>query len=963
MLLAGMLVTIMWGSVTLHLENERWNAERAALETTTTLTKIFADDLSRSLTGIDQDLQSIAAAYRRDPTTFSLPVWLSQNATLDKNIRFSISDIVSPAHDGGGIAISRPTIDPVTGRTEIRLSRALTGNDGKPVGTVAAAVGVDALAQSYETAGFNPSYFEVIGADGVIRATAGYTMLSAGDDISSSDLFARIKGGDPAWFYSGKAFGEHTDALTMFRAVKDFPLYVTLGIPASKIFLRLNREKRVRQMIAALFSLMILTIAGFNIHDRLQRDDLADERALQAQRLNVLMTNMPLGVCMNAGDGTMAVCNEHYRTMYGLTEEMVQPGTPFIDIIRSRKAQGTFPGDPEKFCRNLMADMAAGKVIRTSLELPDGRIISIVNQPMAGGAWVSLHEDTTMQQLARENLEHSNMLLKSAVANMPHGVCMFGPDKRLLIANDLYSTMYGLDPAGVLPGMTLNEIVEARVDAGTSTKDEDYVSRRLVEAFRPEAGYIVNELRDGRIIAISRRGMPGGGAVAIHQDITEQKRSEERIAHLAHRDSLTDLANRTLFLTRVTEATELCQRQGGRFAIHLLDLDHFKEVNDSLGHAVGDALLRDVAQRLQSCVGPNEVVARLGGDEFAVLQSLGQEDDTPAIRLANDFLEIVAAPFDVEGHHLTVETSIGIALAPDHGSESNQLLKKADLALYKAKAEGRNGWCLFQPEMEQKARSRLELAIDLRESVARQNFEIHYQPVVCTTTQEPVGMEALVRWRHPVRGMVQPEEFIALAEDTGLVIPMGEYVLRQACTEGAHWPSHLALAVNLSPVQFRTGTLVDIVKGALRDSRLPPHRLELEVTEGVLLQHNEENLKVLHQLKEIGISIVLDDFGTGYSSMSYLRTFPFSKIKIDRTFVAELGVRDDCAAIVSAISGLARSLNIAMTAEGVETTEQLTLLRAAGCGLAQGYLFGRARPASELKFGGAPQEKPRIAVA
>ncbi len=338
-----------------------------------------------------------------------------------------------------------------------------------------------------------------------------------------------------------------------------------------------------------------------------------------------------------------------------------------------------------------------------------------------------------------------------------------------------------------------------------------------------------------------------------------------------------------------------------------------------------------------------------------MLQSLGHEGDDAAVALANRLLAVVAKPYDIDGNHLTVETSIGIALAPDHGTESNQLLKKADLALYKAKSDGRNDWCLFQPDMELKARERLELAMDLRESLIHQQFEIHYQPVVSTATEELVSMEALVRWPHPHRGMVQPDEFIPLAEDTGLIIPLGEWVLRNACLQAASWPAHLSVAVNLSPVQFRTGDLVEIVKSALRDSKLPTQRLELEVTEGVLLQHNEENLKVLHQLKELGISIVLDDFGTGYSSMSYLRTFPFNKIKIDRTFVAELGRRDDCAAIVSAVSGLARSLNIAMTAEGVETTEQLTLLRAAGCGLAQGFLFGRPRLGSELTFDSPPQ--------
>jgi diguanylate cyclase (GGDEF)-like protein len=563
----------------------------------------------------------------------------------------------------------------------------------------------------------------------------------------------------------------------------------------------------------------------------------------------------------------------------------------------------------------------------------------------------------------KKRLEHTNMLLQTTVANIPHGVCMYGADHKLEIANALYSTMYGLDPKQARPGVALADVVKARIAIGSCPKDsEKYLTDRLAEAFLPTAGYIINELQDGRVIAISHQAMPDGRAVAIHQDITAQKRAEEKISHLAHYDALTNLANRVRFLEYVDAAAKNYRTHDKTFAVHLLDLDHFKEVNDSLGHAVGDTLLIEAAARLRASVGPDDLVARLGGDEFTVLQELGDSGPYGAVELAEKLLQVIGKPFDVDGHLLTVETSIGIAVAPDHGLAPNELLKRADLALYRAKSTGRNGWRLFESNMEQEARSRLALAMDLRGAIQREEFELHYQPVVSLANEDAVGAEALLRWRDGHGMLIPPIQFIPLAEDTGLIIPLGEWVLRRACQDAAGWPSHLRVAVNLSPVQFRGTDIVEVVRQTLAQSGLPASRLELEVTESVLLQHNEQNLRVLHQLRELGIAIVLDDFGTGYSSMSYLLSFPFDKIKIDRKFVADLPTRNDCAAIVGAVSGLARSLNISTTAEGVETVQQVSLLRAAGCTLAQGYLFGRACPNTELKFGPATMSQ-RVAVA
>jgi len=430
-------------------------------------------------------------------------------------------------------------------------------------------------------------------------------------------------------------------------------------------------------------------------------------------------------------------------------------------------------------------------------------------------------------------------------------------------------------------------------------------------------------------------------------DVTERKLAEARIAHMAHHDALTDLPNRVLFHERLHELLGRVRRHGECLAVHCLDLDHFKGVNDTLGHPIGDELLKAVAQRLGKCLRGSDMVARLGGDEFAVVQ-FPLAGPHEASTLATALIEVVSKPYEVHGHEFVVGASIGIALAPDDGDAADVLLRNADMALYRAKAEGRGAAHFFEPEMDRRIQARRMLELDLRKAFANGEFELYYQPLINLDANAVSGFEALLRWRHAERGMIAPAEFIPLAEEIGLIVPLGEWVLRKACTEAMHWPDRLKVAVNLSPAQFRSRGVVKAVLTALAYSRLPPDRLELEITESVLLGETEANLATLHQLREIGVSISMDDFGTGYSSLSYLRCFPFDKIKIDRSFVSELAERPDCVAIIRAVAGLGMSLGIATTAEGVETPEQLERVRAEGCTEVQGYLFSPPRPASEL---------------
>ena len=427
-----------------------------------------------------------------------------------------------------------------------------------------------------------------------------------------------------------------------------------------------------------------------------------------------------------------------------------------------------------------------------------------------------------------------------------------------------------------------------------------------------------------------------------------QKSSE--LTRMARHDTLTGLANRTLFMERASEALALIRDRGDGFSVLLLDLDRFKEVNDTLGHAVGDSLLQAVAQRLLRLTDDADDVVRLGGDEFAVIHKVEAHQIDGAISLANHIIATLTESFEIDGRKLSIGTSVGIASAPKDGTDADELIKNADRALYKAKSEGGNRYCLFDPSMEADARERRELENDLRNAIARGEFELHFQTIVDVESQKCCGAEALVRWRHPKRGLIPPSQFIPLAEESGLIVPLGKWVLEKACADAAKWPAHLKVAVNLSPEQFKQSDLLDVLRSALANSRLPAARLELEITEAVLLKSDERNLALLREIKNVGVSVVLDDFGVGYSSMKYLQMFPIDKIKIDKSFIQSMPDQSNCAAIVSAIAGLGRTLDIKTTAEGVETIEQFELLRIAGCQLAQGYLFSRPVPASELAF-------------
>jgi diguanylate cyclase (GGDEF)-like protein len=573
-------------------------------------------------------------------------------------------------------------------------------------------------------------------------------------------------------------------------------------------------------------------------------------------------------------------------------------------------------------------------------------------------------ERARAEKVEAETLREQTLRLDAALSNMSQGLVMFDSAARLVVCNDRYREICKLTPNVAKPGCTFLDILKYRAANGSFFGNpEEYVGDLLTAIAKGKTEGREIKTADGRIISVVNQPMTGGGWVATHEDITERKQAEAQIFYIARHDLLTVIANRAVLHEKMEEALARLRRRQELFSVFVLDLDGFKHINDTLGHAAGDKLLKELAQRLQSVLRETDFLARLGGDEFAIVQSGESNPREEAIALAGRVLEIVAQPFNLDGHDVTVGTSIGIAFAPEDGADAGELLQKADLALYRVKSEGRNNFCFFDAEMSKGAGERLQLLTDMRTALTRKEFELYYQPIFDAKTRWPCGVEALVRWRHPVQGLLSPDHFIPLAEETGLMEPLGEWILEQACIDAASWPEHIKVAVNLSAVQFRTDKLFDVILCALVESGLRPERLELEITESVLMQDAERYGTVIQQLKNIGISIVLDDFGTGYSSLSYLTTFPFDKIKIDKSFTQGLSNRADCSAIVASVLTLARGLDMIVTAEGVETTQQFELLRAAGAHQVQGYLFARPSPVAELNFAALEQKGQAIEAA
>ena len=571
--------------------------------------------------------------------------------------------------------------------------------------------------------------------------------------------------------------------------------------------------------------------------------------------------------------------------------------------------------------------------------------LSILTATAAVAILVIALAAAVLDRKAKSELGRQQVVLDTALENMSQGLCMFDAEGKIMLFNERYAAMLRRSDMQ-LTGRLLLDVVREEAAKGQWNGEPEQFFARLVEDAREGRTTTDVVRRFDRSIRVVNQPMKGGGWVATFEDITEWLEAQAKISHMARHDALTNLPNRVLFHEQLEHGLRRAD-SSDQLAVLCLDLDHFKDINDSLGHPIGDALLKEVGRRLKATVGEHDTVTRLGGDEFAVVQ-IGRSEEAAARALAGRLVEVISAPYAIDDHQIVIGVSIGISLSPQDGSNPDELLKNADLALYRAKADGRGTYRFFETGMDARAQARRLLEMDLRAALQRDEFQPYYQPIRDVARDRVVAFEALLRWNHPQRGLIAPINFIPLAEETGLIVQLGERVLQRACADAATWPDDIDVAVNLSPVQFKNPNLIASVTEALEKSGLAASRLELEITESVLLQNSEATLTTLHELRAMGVRISLDDFGTGYSSLSYLRSFPFDKIKIDRSFVSELATREDSVAIIRAVTGLGRSLGIVTTAEGVENDAQLELLRREGCTQAQGYLFSHPRPASEV---------------
>ena len=727
------------------------------------------------------------------------------------------------------------------------------------------------------------------------------------------------------------------------------------------------REQTRFMITAATLAAAIIALTLFMIIRQINRQNREAQQRLEAERLQLdtALNNMSQGLILYDAAGYIVTCNRRYADMFGLSHDVIKPGCHIHEAMYHRQERNAFSGNVEEFCAEVLRGVAEGKVATKLHQLPNGRAFQVINTPLAQGGWVATIEEITERRNLEQERDRNYTFLREIIDHIPSQITVKDAHTRCyLLVNRIAENIFGAGGKTIV-GKTAADILPES-DAHLVTRDDDAVLQSPDRLLQKEQSW--RTPTEGQRHTISKRigicdkaGEPRY-IINVIEDVTEQRKTAEKIAHMAHYDALTDLPNRVLFREQIERELEKVAG-GAQFALLYIDVDEFKGINDSLGHHVGDELLMAIAGRIRACLKPGDLIARLGGDEFAVIQT-GIESSADVLAFVTQIHEAIRRPYHCLGHQLSTDASIGIALAPQDGADLDQLIKNADLAMYGAKAEGRRTYRFFVPEMDASAKARLSLEQDLRQALIDGGFEIHYQPLVNLHSGVVSGCEALLRWRHPERGMVSPAEFIPIAEDTGLINELGDWVLRTACNEAATWPAHVRIAVNVSPVQLKCDTLALRIAGALAASGLEPRRLELEITEAVLIRDDEAALSILHQLRAIGVRIALDDFGTGYSSLSYLKRFPFDKIKIDRCFVADIAETGGAPVIVQAVVNIASASNMTTVAEGVETAAQREMLRTLGCTEMQGYLFSKPKPAAEVReLFGPDDAMPVAAVA
>jgi diguanylate cyclase (GGDEF)-like protein/PAS domain S-box-containing protein len=839
----------------------------------------------------------------------------------------------------------------LTGNLNSVIAHRLRGEDGVFLGVM--------------TRRINPVNYEKFFASVALGAGAAVSMFHAdgtllarhprvdeliGQNFAKAPLLQRVRDHGGRQTLRVQSPIDQTDRLGSAASLAHYP-GIVVATNTTSAALSDWREQTRFLVIAATLAAAVIALILLLIIRQITRQSREAQQRLEAERgrLDTALNNMIQGLVTFDASARLVTFNRRYIELHDLSSDIVKPGCRFRDLMQHRKDNGSFDGDVDAFCSLVMRNVARGQVTHSVMQCRDGRAFLAVSRPLADGGWVATMEDITERLNLEQERDRNYAFLSQIIDHIPSQITVKDVhDRRYLLVNRVAEAQFGIS-RDLIIGKTADDLFPEAA-AKLIAADEEKTLQSPDGLFKDEHVWETQGM-GLRYITSKRLGIRDSAGQAryiinVVDDVTERRLANEKIAHLAHYDALTDLPNRVLFREQIERELRKAV-SGQQFALLYIDIDEFKGINDSLGHHVGDELLKAVAASLKDCTKPGDLIARLGGDEFAVIQTAvggRAEVEEFVIRI----YEAIRQPYQCLGHHLSTDASIGIAIAPEDGAELDQLIKHADLAMYAAKAEGRRVYRFFEPAMDARAKARLTMEQDLRQALADGGFDIHYQPLLDLASGEVTGCEALLRWRHPERGMVSPAEFIPLAEDTGLINELGDWVMQTACTEAAGWPSRVRLAVNVSPIQLKSPTLALRITGALAASGLPPDRLEIEITEAVLIHDDETALEILHQLRAIGVRIALDDFGTGFSSLSYLKRFPFDKIKIDRCFVSDIEV-DGSAAIVQAVVNIAAARNMTTTAEGVETEQQREMLRQLGCTQMQGYLFSAPKPAAEAR--------------
>jgi diguanylate cyclase (GGDEF)-like protein len=991
------VIAIIWGGIYLLASQEHERAYQDAVRQGGNLARVLEEYIRRVVDESDSTLLALRQRYQEDPQHFDIARWLGRSRSYtDLNLQYGIANsegfviqsshgpLSAPIYVGdrahfrfhvGNTAdqlyISAPVVGQISGKLAIEFTRRRNNPNGSFAGTVATSLDVLQLERFFSSLDIGEGgIVSLTGLDRVVRARGGTSPDAssfAGTTVTDSPLFRAIRQAPDGGYWNTAASSARFDGvrrLISYRVISGLPLIAVVGLAETSIFQGANTTLQKYVIAGSILTAIVLIVMALGAGQKARISSATEELKRSKQSiehtnllLHAALTNMAHGLCMFDRDQRLVVCNKRYGEMYALTPEQTKPGTTLRSILEARVSAGISPDDAEQYVRTRLEEVAEGKSYYAENELSNGRVYAVSHQPMLNSGWVAIHQDVTEHKTTERALIESTTALKdsnarfaAALQNMSHGVCMIDSAQNLLVANERYRQIYNLPQELVQPGTPLSRIIECRSASGNyiGPAAEEYIAAQLNNPSH------IEKLGSGRIVMILRHSMADGCWLTTHEDITERWRNEARVSFLAHHDALTGLANRPALVEKIEDACARCRRWDEQFNVLMIDLDRFKQVNDTFGHPAGDELLRQVADRLKGTLRETDVLARLGGDEFAIVQVNDDTQGDGAETLAARIIDVVSEPFSVDGKVVSIGASIGIALAPQHGINASDILKMADLALYNAKYLGRNRYTIFEPALAQAAVEKHLLGNELRQALEQNEFEVHFQPIVDTKTLKMCSAEALIRWRHPTKGLISPDHFIPFAEESGAILNIGEWIIQAACREAAKWPSWVKVAVNLSAVQLRSPGILDYIMCVLVETGLPPERLELEVTETALIEHEAECLVLLRRLKNLGITVVLDDFGTGYSSLSQLTMFPFDKIKIDKSFTKNMTHRADCAAIISAVLALAHSLDIQTTAEGVEKEEQLRILRLAGVSTVQGFFIQRPCPASELKFDAFP---------